>query len=112
MKKTPVGEIDNFPFTLDEITISVKVLIMDAPQYQALTKKPKNYKSLTKDNMPEYLPLVEHLTNAPKKPRLLNSSQKKKPIIKTFMALGSMSNWADETEQEHFTLHSELETSG
>ncbi|KAG9288480.1 hypothetical protein G9A89_015686 [Geosiphon pyriformis] len=36
MKKTPVGEIDNFLFTLDGITISVKVLVMDAPQYQAL----------------------------------------------------------------------------
>ncbi|KAG9284099.1 hypothetical protein G9A89_022873 [Geosiphon pyriformis] len=36
MKKTPVGEIDNFPFTLDRITIPVKVLIMDALQYQAL----------------------------------------------------------------------------
>ncbi|KAG9300308.1 hypothetical protein G9A89_011381 [Geosiphon pyriformis] len=36
MKKTPVGKIDNFPFTLDGITIPVKVLVMDAPQYQAL----------------------------------------------------------------------------
>ncbi|KAG9302471.1 hypothetical protein G9A89_006435 [Geosiphon pyriformis] len=36
MKKTPVGEIDDFPFTIDGITISVKVLVMDAPQYQAL----------------------------------------------------------------------------
>ncbi|KAG9307765.1 hypothetical protein G9A89_023330 [Geosiphon pyriformis] len=36
MKKTPVGEIDNFLFTLDGITIPVKVLVMDAPQYQAL----------------------------------------------------------------------------
>ncbi|KAG9303494.1 hypothetical protein G9A89_018390 [Geosiphon pyriformis] len=33
MKKTPVGEIDNFPFTLDGITIPVKVLVMDTPQY-------------------------------------------------------------------------------
>ncbi|KAG9294660.1 hypothetical protein G9A89_008139 [Geosiphon pyriformis] len=56
MKKTPVGEIDNFSFTLDGITIPVKVLVIDAPQYQALTGKPKNYKSLTKDNMPKYLP--------------------------------------------------------
>ncbi|KAG9298765.1 hypothetical protein G9A89_012833 [Geosiphon pyriformis] len=38
MKKTPVGKIDNFPFTIDEITIPVKVLIMDAPQYQALVE--------------------------------------------------------------------------
>ncbi|KAG9294539.1 hypothetical protein G9A89_008650 [Geosiphon pyriformis] len=38
IKKTPVGEIDNFPFTLDGITISVKVLVMDTPQYQAFIK--------------------------------------------------------------------------
>ncbi|KAG9284925.1 hypothetical protein G9A89_006303 [Geosiphon pyriformis] len=36
MKKTPVGEIDNFLFIFDEIIIPVKVLVMDAPQYQAL----------------------------------------------------------------------------
>ncbi|KAG9299094.1 hypothetical protein G9A89_020407 [Geosiphon pyriformis] len=33
IKKTPVREIDNFPFTIDGITIPVKVLVMDAPQY-------------------------------------------------------------------------------
>ncbi|KAG9293021.1 hypothetical protein G9A89_016383 [Geosiphon pyriformis] len=38
IKKTPVGEIDNFPFTLDGITIPVKVLVMDASQYQALVR--------------------------------------------------------------------------
>ncbi|KAG9296842.1 hypothetical protein G9A89_006061 [Geosiphon pyriformis] len=38
MKKTPVKEIDNFPFTLDGITILVKVLVMDASQYQALVE--------------------------------------------------------------------------
>ncbi|KAG9306516.1 hypothetical protein G9A89_004713 [Geosiphon pyriformis] len=36
IKKTPVGEIDDFLFTIDGITIPVKVLVMDAPQYQAL----------------------------------------------------------------------------
>ncbi|KAG9292263.1 hypothetical protein G9A89_009075 [Geosiphon pyriformis] len=36
IKKTPVGEIDDFLFSIDGITISVKVLVMDAPQYQAL----------------------------------------------------------------------------
>ncbi|KAG9288601.1 hypothetical protein G9A89_006702 [Geosiphon pyriformis] len=36
IKKTPVEEIDNFPFTIDGITISVKVLVMDTSQYQAL----------------------------------------------------------------------------
>ncbi|KAG9305051.1 hypothetical protein G9A89_007454 [Geosiphon pyriformis] len=38
--------------------------------------------------------------------------EEEKPIIETFMALGSMSNWAEETEQEHFTPHSEPETPG
>ncbi|KAG9301443.1 hypothetical protein G9A89_018115 [Geosiphon pyriformis] len=33
IKKTPVEEIDNFSFTIDGITIPVKVLVMDAPQY-------------------------------------------------------------------------------
>ncbi|KAG9301359.1 hypothetical protein G9A89_018031 [Geosiphon pyriformis] len=33
IKKTPVGKIKNFPFTIDRITILVKVLVMDAPQY-------------------------------------------------------------------------------
>ncbi|KAG9296503.1 hypothetical protein G9A89_015095 [Geosiphon pyriformis] len=37
-RNTPVGEIDNFPFTLDGITILVKVLIMNTPQYQALVR--------------------------------------------------------------------------
>ncbi|KAG9289858.1 hypothetical protein G9A89_015438 [Geosiphon pyriformis] len=36
MKKTSVGEIDDFLFTIDGITIPVKVLVMNAPQYQAL----------------------------------------------------------------------------
>ncbi|KAG9294203.1 hypothetical protein G9A89_021562 [Geosiphon pyriformis] len=38
MKKTPVREIDNFLFTLDGITIPVKVLVIDALQYQALVR--------------------------------------------------------------------------
>ncbi|KAG9290689.1 hypothetical protein G9A89_011652 [Geosiphon pyriformis] len=38
MKKTPVGEINDFSFSIDGITILVKVLIMDASQYQALVK--------------------------------------------------------------------------
>ncbi|KAG9304116.1 hypothetical protein G9A89_006026 [Geosiphon pyriformis] len=71
MKKTPVGEIDNFPFTLNGIIISVKVFVIDAPQYQAL------------NNMPEYLPLMVHSINALKKPRLLNSNRKRKnPSLK------------------------------
>ncbi|KAG9291077.1 hypothetical protein G9A89_012949 [Geosiphon pyriformis] len=36
MKKTLVGEIDDFSFSINRITIPVKVLVMNAPQYQAL----------------------------------------------------------------------------
>ncbi|KAG9287484.1 hypothetical protein G9A89_023856 [Geosiphon pyriformis] len=38
MKKTPVEEIDNFLFIIDGITIPIKVLVMDAPQYQVLVE--------------------------------------------------------------------------
>ncbi|KAG9296713.1 hypothetical protein G9A89_001345 [Geosiphon pyriformis] len=77
MKKTLIGEIDNFLFTLDGFIIPVKVLVMDVPQYQTLTEKPKNYNSFIKDNMPEYPLLVEE----------------EKPVVKTFMALKSTFNW-------------------
>ncbi|KAG9285698.1 hypothetical protein G9A89_002265 [Geosiphon pyriformis] len=73
MKKTLVGEINNFPFTIDGITIPVKVLVMNAPQYQAL-----------------------------KAPVFEFKEEKKIPLTETYMALGSTSNWAEETEQEIF----------
>ncbi|KAG9300812.1 hypothetical protein G9A89_003161 [Geosiphon pyriformis] len=38
MKKTPVEEINNFLFTIDGITIPVKVLVIDVLQYQALVR--------------------------------------------------------------------------
>ncbi|KAG9306986.1 hypothetical protein G9A89_000900 [Geosiphon pyriformis] len=34
--KTPIGKIDNFPFEINGIQISTKVLVMEAIQYQAL----------------------------------------------------------------------------
>ncbi|KAG9298362.1 hypothetical protein G9A89_003179 [Geosiphon pyriformis] len=36
--KTPIGEIDNFPFKINGIQISTKVLVMKATQYQALVE--------------------------------------------------------------------------
>ncbi|KAG9285912.1 hypothetical protein G9A89_013337 [Geosiphon pyriformis] len=87
MKKTPVGEIDNFLFTLDRIIISVKVLVMDMPQYQALIRN--DWLQKANNNTPEYLLLVVHSTNVPKKPRLLNSNWKKKsPLLKHLWHLG------------------------
>ncbi|KAG9301409.1 hypothetical protein G9A89_018081 [Geosiphon pyriformis] len=36
--KTPIGEIDNFPFEVNGIIILIKVLVMEATQYQTLVK--------------------------------------------------------------------------
>ncbi|KAG9302822.1 hypothetical protein G9A89_009599 [Geosiphon pyriformis] len=126
MKKTPVGKIDNFPFTLDKITISVKVLVMDVPQYQALIRNDWLQKANTNLNWETQELTIfyqgQH-TRVPatcgtfnkcseKAPAFEFELEKKKPLIETFMALGSTSNWANETEQEHFTPHSKPETSG
>ncbi|KAG9290238.1 hypothetical protein G9A89_022214 [Geosiphon pyriformis] len=45
-----------------------------------------------------------------KAPAFKFKPEAEKPLIKTFMALESTSNWADKTEQEHFTPHSKPET--
>ncbi|KAG9288090.1 hypothetical protein G9A89_017685 [Geosiphon pyriformis] len=36
--KTPIGEMDNFPFEINGIQIPTKVLVMEATQYQALVE--------------------------------------------------------------------------
>ncbi|KAG9300518.1 hypothetical protein G9A89_002396 [Geosiphon pyriformis] len=126
IKKTLVGEIDNFPFTLDGITIPVKVLIMDALQYQAfirndwLQKANANLNWETQELTISYqgqhvrVPATCSTFNkrSEKAPAFEFEPEEEKPLIKTFMAFGSMSNWADKTEQEHFTPHSEPKTSG
>ncbi|KAG9293701.1 hypothetical protein G9A89_019038 [Geosiphon pyriformis] len=126
MKKTPVGEIDNFPFTLDGITIPVKVLVMDAPQYQALIgndwlqKANANLNWKTQELTISYQGQHARVLaicgtfnkHSEKAPAFEFEPEEEKPLIETFMALGSTSNWADKTEQEHFTSHSEPETSG
>ncbi|KAG9289368.1 hypothetical protein G9A89_007929 [Geosiphon pyriformis] len=119
MKKTPVGEINNFLFTLNGITISVKVLVIDASQYQALIgndwlqKANANLNWETQELTISYqgqhtqVPATCGTFNkrSEKAPVFEFEPEEEKPIIETFMALGSMSNWADETEQEHFTPH-------
>ncbi|KAG9301006.1 hypothetical protein G9A89_018958 [Geosiphon pyriformis] len=126
MKKTPVGEIDNFLFTIDGITIPVKVLVMDALQYQALVrnnwlqKANANLNWETQELTISYqgqhaqVPATCGTFNkcSEKAPAFEFKPEEEKPIIKTFMALGSTSNWAEETEQKHFTPHSESETPG
>ncbi|KAG9290182.1 hypothetical protein G9A89_022158 [Geosiphon pyriformis] len=95
MKKTPVEEIDNFPFTLDGITIPVKLTISYQEQHAWVPATCSTFNKCSKKTLAFEFKLEEE-----------------KPLIETFMALGSTSNWANETEQEHFTSYSESETSG
>ncbi|KAG9296298.1 hypothetical protein G9A89_014890 [Geosiphon pyriformis] len=126
MKKTPVRKIDNFPFTIDGITIPVKVLVMDAPQYQALVGnnwlqkanakldwKTQELQISYQGQHARVSAICDTFNKCSKKALAFEFKPKEeKPIIKTFMALESMSNWVDKTEQEYFTPHSKLKTPG
>ncbi|KAG9284112.1 hypothetical protein G9A89_022886 [Geosiphon pyriformis] len=126
MKKTSVEEIDNFPFTLNGIIIPVKVFVIDALQYQALVGNDWLQKANAKldwetqelqisyqGQHAQVLVICGTFNKSSKKAPVFEfKPEEEKPIIKTFMALGSMSNWANKTEQEHFTPHSDPETSG
>ncbi|KAG9306617.1 hypothetical protein G9A89_004814 [Geosiphon pyriformis] len=113
MKKTPVREIDNFPFTIDRITILVKVLVMDAPQYQALIgnnwlQKANLTISYQKQHVRVPATCGTFYKHSKKAPAFEFELEKEKPIIETFMALGSTSNWADETEQHDIQMECPL----
>ncbi|KAG9288884.1 hypothetical protein G9A89_019506 [Geosiphon pyriformis] len=54
--KTPIGKIDNLPIEINGIIVPIKVLIMEAIQYQALRNqnlsgKPTKYRELKKSTM-------------------------------------------------------------
>ncbi|KAG9286853.1 hypothetical protein G9A89_012403 [Geosiphon pyriformis] len=89
-RNTPVGEIDNFPFTLDGITIPVKVLVMDALQLEN----------------PRITTLLSRTTCLKKAPVFEFEEEEEKPVVKTFMAIELTSNWAEETEQIYFATNS------
>ncbi|KAG9305530.1 hypothetical protein G9A89_003593 [Geosiphon pyriformis] len=109
MKKTPVEEIDNFSFTIDGITILVKVLVMDAPQYQALVGNDWLLKANTNldwETQELKISYQEQYTIVPatceKAPVFEFEEEKEMPFTKTYMALRSTFNWAEETEQKIF----------
>ncbi|KAG9303238.1 hypothetical protein G9A89_013564 [Geosiphon pyriformis] len=106
MKKTPVGEIDDFPFSIDGITIPVKVLVMDAPQYQALVGNNwllKTNANLNWETQELKISYQEQYTIVPATSSVFEFEEKKEmPLTKIYMALGSTSNWAEETKQEIF----------
>ncbi|KAG9289991.1 hypothetical protein G9A89_010297 [Geosiphon pyriformis] len=98
MKKTPVGKIDNFPFIINGIIIPVKVLVMDTPQYQALKLK------ISYQGQYTIVPATCGTFNkqSEKAPVFEFEEEKEMPLTETYMALGSTSNWAEETKQEIF----------
>ncbi|KAG9307428.1 hypothetical protein G9A89_017258 [Geosiphon pyriformis] len=120
MKKTPVEKIDNFLFTLDRITIPVKVFIMDVPQYQALVRNDWLQKANAKldwETQELQLSYQEQYAQVPATCGTFNKQSEKAPVfefeekeeksvVETFMALKSTSNWAEETEQTYFATNS------
>ncbi|KAG9293995.1 hypothetical protein G9A89_019333 [Geosiphon pyriformis] len=107
MKKTLVGEIDDFAFTIDGITISIKVLVIDAPQYQALVRNDwllKANANLNWETQELKISYQGQYTIVPATCTLVFEfeEEEKMPLTKTYMALESPSNWAEETEQEIF----------
>ncbi|KAG9291198.1 hypothetical protein G9A89_004601 [Geosiphon pyriformis] len=116
MKKTPVREINNFLFTIDEITILVKVLVMDIPQYQALVRNDwllKTNANLDWEIQELKISYQGQYTIVSATCKTFNKQSEKAPVLEfeeekemslteIYMALGSTSNWAEETEQEIF----------
>ncbi|KAG9301410.1 hypothetical protein G9A89_018082 [Geosiphon pyriformis] len=106
MKKTPVGEIENFPFTIDGIIIPVKVLVMDAPQYQAFVRNDWFFKANAKlDWKTQELKISyqeQYTIVLATSPVFKFKKKKEMPLTKTYMILGSIFNWAEKTEQKIF----------
>ncbi|KAG9297315.1 hypothetical protein G9A89_002004 [Geosiphon pyriformis] len=98
IKKTPVREIDDFLFTINGITIPVKVLVMDAPQYQALVKNDWLLKANANLNWKTQELKISYqgqytIVPATCAPVFEFEEEKKIPLTKTYMALGLPSNW-------------------
>ncbi|KAG9294689.1 hypothetical protein G9A89_008168 [Geosiphon pyriformis] len=116
MKKTLVRKINNFLFTIDGITIPVKVLVMDALQYQALIENDwllKTNANLDWKTQELKISYQEQYTRVPvtcgtfnkkteKAPVFEFKEEKELPVTETFMALELSSNRAEKTEQEIF----------
>ncbi|KAG9299453.1 hypothetical protein G9A89_009406 [Geosiphon pyriformis] len=115
MKKTPVREIDNFLFTFDGITIPVKVLVMDALQYQALVgndwlqKANSNLNWETQELTIFYQGQHAQVSatcgtfnkHSEKAPAFEFELEEEKPLIETFMALGSTTRTFYPTLKQH-----------
>ncbi|KAG9291718.1 hypothetical protein G9A89_012003 [Geosiphon pyriformis] len=92
--KTLIGEIDNFPFKINEIQISTKVLVMEATQYQALNTQELQ---LTFNGQHARVPATcEHFkTQCTEEPLIEFEDTLMSPTIKTYQV-----SWADDYRTE------------
>ncbi|KAG9306736.1 hypothetical protein G9A89_004445 [Geosiphon pyriformis] len=91
MKKTLVREINNFLFTIDGIIIPVKVLL-----FKANANLNWETQELKISYQRQYIIVLATSL-------VFEFEEKKKmPLTEIYMALGSTSNWAEETEQKIF----------
>ncbi|KAG9304249.1 hypothetical protein G9A89_019811 [Geosiphon pyriformis] len=96
MKKTPVREIDNFPFTIDGITILVKANTNLNWETQELKLSYQGRYTIIST-------ICGTFNKQSKKAPVFEFEEKKEmPLTETYMAFRSPSNWAEETEQEIF----------
>ncbi|KAG9285988.1 hypothetical protein G9A89_022664 [Geosiphon pyriformis] len=88
--KTPIGEIDDLPIEINGIIMSIKVLVMEATQYQALLQISQNGQYTQTPAMCSYF----KTTNPP---ALLIKLEKEvsKPFWKAYQV-----SWADENHNE------------
>ncbi|KAG9299377.1 hypothetical protein G9A89_014025 [Geosiphon pyriformis] len=114
MKKIPVEKIDNFLFTLDRITILVKYQAFIGNDWLQKANAKLDWK--TQELQLSYQGQYAQVSvTCEKAPVFEFEEEKEKPVVETFMALESTSNWAEETEQTYFATNSypeEPETSG
>ncbi|KAG9288882.1 hypothetical protein G9A89_019504 [Geosiphon pyriformis] len=94
MTKTPIGKIDDFPFEVNNIIIPIKVLVIEATQYQALIENNWLYKTntvlnwniqelqLRQNGYHTYVPAIcdYFKTTINDKPLIKLEEEKKKPI--------------------------------
>ncbi|KAG9293542.1 hypothetical protein G9A89_005545 [Geosiphon pyriformis] len=98
IKKTPVEKIDNFSFTINGITIPVKVLANANLNWETQELK------ISYQGQYTIVPATCGIFNkqSEKAPVFEFEEEKEMPLTETYMALGLPSNWAEETEQEIF----------
>ncbi|KAG9288708.1 hypothetical protein G9A89_004327 [Geosiphon pyriformis] len=95
--KTPIGEIDNFLFEVNGIITPIKVLVMEAPQYQALVGNDWLFKTniildwmiqklqLSDNGQHTYVPtMCGHFKVPLREKPLIELEEEKKPIWKAF----------------------------